>query len=90
MAKLCRTRNRVPYFKIDKSDYIRLFNKQLPICNNCLKSLIGMECCILLPLSSVIYCKECGIKILKTEKINGANKNIKKKKVNYYKNKLDI
>lgn len=53
-------------------------------CDNCLKSLDGMEDIVLIPVLNYACCKECGEKVLGRVRVYKEDKYVESKRVEYW------
>lgn len=85
MIKLKKTRNNIDYIEgIPFMKLIQITDNPFPICDECLKDLIGFNDIILIPILNEAYCKECGKEQLKRMKGYAEDMPIQKKRTAYY------
>ncbi|MCF8017796.1 MAG: hypothetical protein K9L62_00225 [Vallitaleaceae bacterium] len=65
MAKFYRAENGISWLKITWLELAEYSSNMTPICDECLKDLIGYNDIVLIPLLNQAYCHECGKKVLK-------------------------
>lgn len=65
MAKFYRAENGVGWLKITWTELVKYSENAFPICDDCLKDIIGYDDIVLIPLLNQAYCPECGKKVLK-------------------------
>ena len=65
MAKFYRTEKGIGYLIIGFMELIEYSHNGFPVCDNCLKDLIGYNDIMLIPYENQAYCKVCGTKRLK-------------------------
>lgn len=64
MAEFNRAANGAAWLKITWLELAQYSDNPTPICDECLKSLIGCNDVVLLPILNEAYCPECGEKVL--------------------------
>ena len=64
MAKFYRTEKGIGYLIIGFMELIKYSHNGFPICDDCLKDLIGYDDIILIPILNKAYCNPCGKKVL--------------------------
>lgn len=60
MAEFYRTLGGTPWLKITCQELSEYSENERPICDECLKSLVGCDEIVLLPILNEAYCPECG------------------------------
>lgn len=65
MAKFFRTDKCIGYLTIGFMELIKYSHNGFPVCDCCLKDLIGYNDIILIPYENQAYCKACGTRRLK-------------------------
>lgn len=60
MAEFHRTLGGTPWLKITCQELSEYSENERPICDECLKSLVGCDEIVLLPILNEAYCPECG------------------------------
>ena len=91
MTKLKITKNGIHYIENVKfMDLIKITGNGFPICDKCLKDLIGFNNLILIPIRNEVYCKECGKKELKTINYYAEDREVEEKRTAYYCDVLNI
>lgn len=90
MAKFFRNKNGIGYLKIGFMELIKYSNNGFPICDECLKDLIGYENIVLIPILNEAFCKECGEKRLKTIIDYPEDRHIRERREEFYKNYFKI
>lgn len=89
--KLKKTENGVDYIDgIKFMDLIRITGNGFPVCDKCLKDLIGFNNILLIPVLNEAYCKECGNKQIKLVKGYASDRPIQAKRTAYYCDVLGI
>lgn len=64
MAHLRRAENGTPWFEITWRELVDRSKNGNPVCDDCLKSLVGCERVVLIPILNQAYCPEHGKKVL--------------------------
>lgn len=64
MANFYRNENGIGWLKITWIELVKYSENVRPVCDDCLKDLIGNVDIILLPILNQAYCSECGKKVL--------------------------
>lgn len=64
MAKLHHTENGTPWLEITCEELSGYSRMERPVCDECLKSLVGLDNITLVPILNEAYCPECGPKQL--------------------------
>lgn len=60
MALLLYANNGAPWFNISSRELIGYSGNDYPICDDCMKSLIGCSDIVLIPILNEAYCPKCG------------------------------
>ena len=63
MAKFLRTTNGTAYIKLTWLELAKYSQNMHPVCDDCLKDVIGYENLILIPILNEAFCSECGKKV---------------------------
>jgi len=85
MAKFYRNKIGIGFLKINFMDLIKYSDNGFPICDKCLKDLIGYNDIILIPILNQAYCNECGKEVLAKIKDYEEDRWIRKKKEDFWK-----
>lgn len=64
MANFHRHNNGIGWFEITWLELVEYSHNGLPICDECLKDLVGMSNIVLIPLLNEAYCPDCGKAVL--------------------------
>lgn len=65
MAEFKRNDKGIGYLVIDFMELIMYSDNPYPICDECIKDLIGYEDIVLIPILNQAYCHGCGHEVLK-------------------------
>lgn len=90
MAKFFRNENDIGYLEITWLELAEYLGNGFPICDSCLKDLIGYNNIILLPALNEAYCKECGKKRVAETKDYPSDREIRYYRENFYKEYFGI
>jgi len=90
MAKFYRHKNGLGWLKITWIELIRYSKNMRPICDECLKDLIGFNNIVLIPILNQAYCPECGKKVLARLQNYPEDRPIAKRREDFYQNYFGI
>ncbi len=62
MAKWQRSTRGIPFIELGFMELIQFTKNNFPICDACLKDLIGYDNLILIPYINEAFCRKCGLK----------------------------
>ncbi len=90
MAKFLRTTNGTAYIKLTWLELAKYSQNMHPVCDDCLKDVIGYENLILIPILNEAFCSECGKKALARIKRYPEDAEIEKRREDFYKDYFGI
>lgn len=90
MAKFYRNKNGIGWLKITWLELVDYSENPYPVCDECLKDLIGYSNITLIPLLNQAYCPECGKKVLPRMKNYEEDRPIAKRREEFYQNYFGI
>jgi len=90
MAKFFRNKDGVGYLIIGFMELIKYSKNGFPICDQCLKDLIGYNDIILIPYENQAYCKSCGLKRLRNILDYPEDREIREKREKFYMDYFNI
>lgn len=64
MAKFSRHKNGIGWLKITWLELAKYSGNMAPICDECVKDIIGFSNIVLIPILNQAYCPECGKAVL--------------------------
>lgn len=89
--QLKKTKNGIDYIEgLPFMTLIKITGNGFPICDECLKDLIGYNDLILIPILNEVYCKKCGKERLKEIKGYPEDMPIQERRTEYYCNVLGL
>lgn len=86
MAKFFRNKKGIGYLKINFMELMKYGNNGFPICDSCLKDLIGYSDIVLIPILNEAFCNECGKERLESVVDYPEDREIRTKIEEFYKN----
>lgn len=90
MAKFLRNEKGVAYIKLTWLELAKYSQNMSPVCDGCLKDLIGYENLILIPLLNEAFYSKCGMETLARVKKYPEDAKIEKRREDFYKNYFGI
>lgn len=84
MAKFARTKTGVAYIKLDWTELINYSKIGFPVCDFCMKDLIGYNNVTLVPILNQALCPECAEEFLKRAKSYPEDAAIEAKREKFY------
>jgi predicted amidophosphoribosyltransferase len=90
MAKFFRHSNGIGWLKITWLELAKYSGNMMPICDECLKDLIGFSNVVLIPILNEAYCPECGKKVLERTKSYPEDKPIEERREKFWLNYFGI
>lgn len=91
MAKFYRHKNGIGWLKITWLELAKYSENMIPVCDECLKDLIGFSNIVLLPILNEAYCPECGKQVLnRIQSYHPEDRPIAKRREEFYLNYFGI
>ena len=90
MNKCYRNKKGVMWIKVGFWDLMTITGNGFPICDECLKDLIGYNDIILIPYLNEAFCSKCGKERLKKIMLYPEDEAVKTKREKYYKEVLKL
>ena len=90
MAKFFRHSNGIGWLKITWLELAKYSSNMAPVCDECLKDLIGFSNIVLIPVLNQAYCPECGKEVLNRMHNYLEDRSIEERREQFYLNYFGI